>query len=409
MAGDAFTLSLTDIANGGQAVGHWREKTIFVPYAIPGEEVRARIVEDKGRYAFAEGVAVLDPSADRVLPACPHFTHCGGCHWQHMDYHAQLALKTDIVADQLERVGGFAAVQVAPTLPAPQQWGYRHEALLLPLGGGNLGYRGAKGGVLPIEDCPILTPALLELWAGLDLDLPTLTRVVLRDNGAGEMMLTLGTTDDEAPALELDLGVSVNFLLSDNEPANLIGATHLHYPILGRVYRVTAGAFWRSNPPQIATLAALVQDWLNLGGDESILDLYAGVGLFSGVLAGAANLVTCVDSYPPAMHDAEENLGEFDNVTVIEGGVGDVLLAEDEAYDIALLDPPPSGLGVEVIDALGAVLPPRLVYIADDPATLARDAKRLHERYHYTLEGVQPIDFEPQTFRTVSAAYLYRG
>jgi 23S rRNA (uracil1939-C5)-methyltransferase len=409
---DLIELTLTDIANGGQALGRQGDKTIFVPYAIPGETLTARIVEDRGRYAFAEGVQLLDASLDRVMPTCPHFgpKRCGGCQWQHIDYPAQLALKTDILVDQLSRIGGFEDAPVQMTLSSPQLWHYRHEAILYPLPDARLGFRSTDGkSPFLTEECYIITPNLLILSDQLDLQLDTLTEVILRDNSAGDCMVALSTTDDVPPELEMDIAASVNFLLSDREPANLIGSTHLTYHILGKPYRVTAGSFWRCQPTQIETLAALLVQWVNLQGNESILDLYGGVGLFSGVLAPYANLVTCVDSYPPAMTDAEENLQEFDNIDVIEADVAEALanLPEDH-YDIAIFDPPKEGLSLEVIDALEAVLPDRVVYIGEDPATLSRDLKRLHQRYGYQLDQIQPLDFEPHTYRTVTAAHLHR-
>jgi 23S rRNA (uracil1939-C5)-methyltransferase len=409
---DSIELTLTDIANGGQALGRHGNKTIFVPYAIPGETLTARIVEDRGRYAFAEGVRLLDASADRVMPTCPHFgpQRCGGCHWQHIDYPAQLALKTDILADQLSRIGGFEDVPLQMTLPSPALWHYRHEVILYPLPDGKLGFRSTDGkSPFLIDECHVIAPQLLILLDQLDLQLDTLSEAILRDNGAGDWMVILSTADDEPPELEMDIAASVNFLLSDCEPANLIGSTHLIYHILGKPYRVTAGSFWRCQPVQIEALAKLVVTWLDLQGHESILDLYGGVGLFSGVLAPQANLVTCVDSYPPAMTDAEENLQAFDNVDVIEADVADALvnLPEDH-YDAVILDPPKEGLSLEVVDGLEAVLPPRMVYIGEDPATLARDLKRLHERYGYQLDSVQPVDFEPHTYRTVTAVHLHR-
>jgi 23S rRNA (uracil1939-C5)-methyltransferase len=243
----------------------------------------------------------------------------------------------------------------------------------------------------------------------LDFELATLTHVILRENGLGDLMVILSTEDDEAPELEVDLSASVNFLLSDNEPANLIGSTHLNYQLMGRKFRATAGSFIRGNLHQTETLLTTLRDWLDLRGDESILDLYCGVGLIAATLAPDANLVTCVDSYPPAMTDAEENLADFDNVDLIEGDVADVLpdLAE-ESYHVAILDPPAEGMSTDAIDALESALPPRLIYIGDDPATLSRDAKRLAARYDYRLGKVQPIDFEPQTFRTVTLADFHR-
>ncbi len=404
---EVFRLEITDIANGGQGIGRYKGRPIFVPFTIPGEEITARIVENRGKYAFGEGVQVLAASNDRLLPPCQHFgpKRCGGCQWQHMTYEAQLALKTDIVIDQFIRIGGFNNPPVRLTLPSPKQWAYNHQAVFYPLSEGKLGYRTIDGKKLfAVEECPITVPDILELAARLDLDLPTLTRVKIMDNGRGDQMIILSTSDDEPPELELDFSTSVNFLTEDNEPANLIGSTHLKYDVLGRSYRVTAGSFFRSNLEQIETLANVVLNMLHLTGTENALDLYAGVGILGSVIAPQVSLVTCVESYPPAATDAEENVPE--NVDVIEGAVADVLPDLEESYPIAVLDPPPQGMDKADMDALGAVNPTQVVYVGQDPATLARDTKRLVERFGYTLQAVQPIDFEPQTFRTVSAAYL---
>lgn len=409
MPSSIFPLAITDIANGGQGIGRHEGKPIFVPYTIPGEEITARIVTDKGRYAFGEGVQVLAASADRVQPSCQHFgpKRCGGCQWQHMNYQAQLALKTDIVADQLSRIGNFNDVPVLMTFPSPKQWEYQHQALFYPIKGGKLAYKATDGEPrIIVEECPITVPAILEVAEKLDLDIPTLSHVKILDNGQGEQMIILSTSDDEPPELELDFNASVNFLTEDNEPANLIGATHLIYKLLGRSFRVTAGSFLRSNLAQIETLVNVVLGMLKIKGDENVLDLYAGVGIFSSVLAPKVGLVTCIESYPPSATDAEENLQDFDNVDVIEGGVADVLPDLEEKYQIAVIDPPPQGMDRFDIDALEPFQPAQIVYIGQDPATLARDTKRLVERFGYTLHQVQPIDFEPQTFRTVSVAYL---
>lgn len=410
---EPFELELTDITHGGQSLGRHDGKAIFVPYTIPGELITARITEDHGRYAFAEGLRVLDPSADRVLPRCGHFgaSHGACSTWQHMDYAAQLALKTDIVLSQLERIGKLADVPIEMCLPSPSQWHYRHEVLLKPNAAGKLSFVADDGNTpFDIENCHLLSDDLSQWLPQLDIDLDTLQQATLRTNGQGQVMLMLSTRDDEPPELEIDLPISVNFLLSDSEPANLIGATHLTYHLNGHALRVTAGSAMRSNLQQVAVLMQLINDWLDLDGQECILDLYGGVGVFSAMLAQQANLITCVDSYPPAMTDAEENLAAYDNVNVIEGRVATILqnIPDDEPYQIAIVDPPAQGLDKDTLDALQTVNLERLIYIADDPATLARDAQHLMGKMGFTLDVVQPLDFEPQTYRTVTVAHFHK-
>ncbi len=410
MPDERIEIELDEMVHGGQALARHEGRVIFVPYAIPGERIAARIVDDRGRYAFAEGVTLLEPSPVRVRPRCPHFGpgRCGGCHFQHIDYDAQPRFKQDVVVDQFTRIGGFDDPPVLPTIPSPDAWRYRSHATFHVNETGALCFVGTDGeSLIPVEECHIIRPELLELFDELDLNIPNLTRVRLQVGSAGDGMVILSTDDDQPPELHVDLPVSVNFLLSDTEPANLIGASHTVYTVHGRRFRVTAGGFFQVNVPQAETLVDLVLDRLDLRGDESVLDLYAGVGLFTAFIAERAALVTSIESYPPAVTDADENLAEFDNVDLIEGSVQEVFPQLAEAYDAVVLDPPRSGLHVTALDALAAMEPPRIVYVSCDPATQARDAKRL-ARKGYRLVEVQPVDMFPQTFHIESVATFER-
>ncbi len=411
---DAFDLEMMAMAHGGMALGRHRNKTIFVPYAIPGELIAVQVTENKGRIAFAEGVRLLDASADRVFPRCPHFgpRRCGGCQWQHIDYPAQLLIKQDVLADQLERVGGFADADIQPVIPSPDQWRYNYHMLLRADAAGVLGFIGADGvSIYPVDECHVLHPALMTLYEQFDLDFTALDGLKLQigTNGAA-MLILLVKNEEDVPELTIDLPASVNILLPDDEPVNLIGDAHSTYAIGGRDFRVTAGSAIRANIAQIDTLARVVVDLLGLPPKATILDLYAGVGVFSAYLASDASLVTLVESHPPAVTDADENLRDFENVDVIEGTAEEFLsgLDEEPDYDAAVLDPPPNGLSIEAVDLLGESGIPRLVYISSDPATLARDAKRL-VAHGYTLGRVQPIDFDPHTYLIESVAVFNRN
>ena len=411
MSEQSFELTLHGMAHGGRAVGRHAGKAIFVPYAIPGERITARITDERKRYAFAEGVTLLQASPQRVLPRCVHFGPggCGGCHFQHIAYEAQLQYKREVVADQLQRIGGFSDPPVLPTLPSPQPWAYRSHATFHVDAAGRLCFVGTDNTALvPIEECRILRLELLELLTLLDLDVPELERVRLQVGSApDDRMIVLSTRDDSVPELLTDLPVSVNFLLSDNEPVNLIGESHVRYTVRGRTFRVTAGGFFQVNLPVAELLIGEVLDRLALRGDETVLDLYAGVGLFTAFLAERAALVTSVESYPPAVTDADVNLAEFDNVDLIEGSVEAVLPALSEHYDAVVLDPPRSGVDVRVLDALGELAPRTVVMVSCEPSTLARDARRL-ARKGYRLLSVQPLDMFPQTYHVESVAHFAR-
>lgn len=401
---------LEAMPHGGAAMGHYLRQPVFVPYTIPGERVRARIVEEQGRVARAEGITLLDASADRVFPACPHFgpNKCGRCQWQHIDYAAQLLLKQDVLADQLDRIAGLGEADVRPVIPAPEVWGYNYHMTLLPTPDGRLGFTSTDGRmVYPIEECHILHPALLELLLTLELDVEGLRRLTPRLGSDGAHMVMLTTEGDAVPELETDLPTSVNLVLEDNEPVNLIGDSHSYYDVGGARFQVTAGSYFRANVAQLPTLAQVVLDLLGLRDGEDVLDLYGGVGFFSRFLAPTAGLVTLVESYPPAATDADVNLTDFENVDIVEGSVEEVLENVEEPFSAAIVDPPSRGLSDAVALGLAEAGVERLVYVSSDPASLAHDCNRLAKQ-GYRLAVAQPIDLNPQTYYVDTVALFVR-
>lgn len=402
-------LTLHDMAHGGSAIGRHDKRLVFVPYAIPGETVRARVMRSAKGVDFAQGEVLLDASADRVDAPCPHFGpgRCWGCQWQHIAYDAQRLLKYDVLADQLSRLGKFddptLEAAMRPTLASPEPWGYLHHLTFSRLPDGRLGLPRAEGRQLEaIEVCYLLHPDLMTLYEQLDLDFPQMEQLTLALGDDAQTMLTLHLSAEEAPELSADFATSVNLILPDHEPMNLVGDSSLTYTIAERPFRVTVGAFFRANVAQIEPLIGEVLRALKLDAlpGQSVLDLYAGVGLFSAFIAPRAELVTLVESYPPAATDADVNLDAFDNVDIVEGSVEAVLadLREAEAtYDAAVVDPPASGLSAAALRDLIALVPERIAYVSSDPATLARDGRKLSAA-GYRLTRVQPIDSAPQTY-----------
>lgn len=406
---DTFEVEIDGMAHGGSGIGRYRRRTVFVPFTIPGERVLARPVSEQEHLIHAEGVRLLEASADRVYPACSPFgvNGCVRCHWQHIAYNAQLLLKQDVLADQLERVGKVQQVDIRPTIPSPVEWGYHYHMTFLVTPDGKLGLPGRNPRqIVSSHDCQLLHPDLLALYDTLDLELEGISRVRLQLDSDGAQMLILTVTEDAAPELEADFPASVNLILPSNEPVNLIGDSHSRYEIDGRSFRVTAGSFIRPNIAQLTPLSRALGDLLQIQPDEQALDLYAGVGIFSAMLAARAERVTLVESYPPAVTDADMNLSDFENVDVFEGGVDNVLEALDERYDVAVIDPPSGGVSGKLVDELARLRVKRIAYVSDDPGTLARDTRRL-AKAGYQLAGVQPIDLSPQTYYVDSIALYY--
>lgn len=414
--GRQVELAISDMAQGGRGLAKLDGKTVFVPYTIPGESVCAEITSQRGSVLFARGIRLRAASADRAAPRCSHFGpgRCWECQWQHIDYEAQLLLKQDVLADQLSRQGELPDelinAALRPVLPAPEAWAYNHTLRLRRDKHGSWGLRRESGGFEAIDECRITHPDLLELLAQLDLDYAPARRMTLRRGGDGRLMLIFDVTSEEEPDLRTDLPLSVNLILPDREPINLIGDAFSHYTIAGHDFRVTAGSSMRSNIAGVDQLVNQVIQALRLQGDERALDLYAGVGIFSAFLAQRADLVTLVESYPPAANDADVNLQILDNVDVVEGQVEAVLsdmAREGARYDVAVADPPSAGLGSALIEDLTKLGVVRLVYVSGDPASLARDSRQLIKA-GYHLRAVQPIDLAPQTYYISAVATFER-
>lgn len=408
---------MTDMAHGGSALGRHNGKLVFVPYTIPGEDITVKITGDKGKVLFGQGEQLLAASGDRVTPQCIHFGQgrCWGCHWQHISYEVQLLLKQDVLADQLSRLGKIpdSVIESAlrPVAPSQDEWDYNFQMTLSRSKEGEWGYQRQNGySIEPMDECHVVHPDLLDLYEELDLDYERAQRMTLQRGTDGRLMVIFEIDQEEDPDLVTDLPLSVNLILPDNEPINLIGDAHSTFTIGERDFRVTAGGYIRPNIGMIEFLMIEVMKRLKLSGHEKVLDLYAGVGIYSAFIAPRAELVTLVESYPPAVTDADLNLMEYDNIDVVEGQVEEVLLDmidEESEYDVAIVDPPNSGLGEGVIQSLLKLGVQRVVYVSGDPASLARDSKILISA-GFRLEDIQPMDLSPQTYY-IDAVALFEG
>jgi len=399
------------MAHGGDALGRHEGKVIFVPYAMPGEEALVEIVQDKGRYARARLIEILTPSPHRVDPPCPHFGpgKCGGCQWQHIAYQAQLELKAAVVGNQLARLGRLPDVPVKRPIPSASPWHYRNHVQFSVSDDGRLGFVATTGRrVETIEMCYLLHPILEELFAALDLELPGLARLSLRAGvNTGDLMMIFKTHDDLPPALESDLPVSCVLLLSDGTPVNLIGSNHITEVVAGRRFRVSATSFFQVNTAAAEELVRVVSEYLAPAGDEVLLDAYCGVGTFALSLADQVGQVIGIEEDARAVADANLNAAGLANVEFIEGSVEALLSKLDRRIDLAVLDPPRQGCKPDALRALIELAPHRIVYVSCDPATLARDARKLTDG-GYQLVEVQSVDMFPQTYHIESVALFGR-
>ena len=407
---DTFEIRMNSLVYGGAALGRLPDgRAVFVPFALHGELVRIRPVEEKRGHMRAELVEVLEPAPCRAVPRCPHFTICGGCHYQHLDYPAQLTAKTGILAEQLRRIGGLSDVPIRPAVPSPLPWNYRNQVQFHLTPQGKLGFqRAGSEQVVPILECHLPENAINQVWPQIDLEpLPGLERISLRAGSDGELLLVLESSDPQPLAFSVEeLPVSAVHL-GPGGALVLAGSESIWLDVLERSFRVSAASFFQVNTPQAE---AMVRHVLQLVGPEplnTVLDVYCGVGLFSAFLAPLARRLVGIELSPAACDDFAVNLDEYDHVELYEADAEGVLSSVSFQPDLILVDPPRAGLERSALDGLLAQKAPRLIYISCDPATLGRDARRLVAG-GYHLVQVTPIDLFPQTYHIESISLWQR-
>ena len=346
----------------------------------------------------AELVEVMEPSPERIEPKCRHFTVCGGCHYQHISYPAQLQVKKDILRDQLNRIGKIPDPPVQPVTASAREWNYRNHVQFHLTHEGRLGYVGANGrSVVPITECHLPENSLNELWPGLEFD-PGLEfkRISLRLGDNGESMLVLESDDPEPPELQLEADLSVVHLTGDDVVV-MAGDETLHLSVLDRVFQVSADSFFQVNTGMAGKMVEYLLEHLKVSSMTTLLDVYCGVGLFSKFFASRVGRLIGVEVSPSACQDFAANLDEFDNVSLYEAPAEAVLPVLDVTPDAAILDPPRAGLDKRVLEALLSLGPARIAYVSCDPSTLGRDAGRLIAGGYHLLQ-VTPFDLFPQTY-----------
>ena len=385
--GDRFSVTIEKVAHGGHFIARHLGAVIFVRHAIPGEECVVELTSVGSSFNRGDVVEVITPSEDRATAPCvyAHAKGCGGCDFQHITPARQRELKRDVIIESFARIAkkqvDVEVIEVGPSL------GWRTHFGAVTTNSGNLGfYKSRSHSVVPITDCRI---------AAQGLNLPELAskkwkgnqRIEISLSNTGEVTVASGAARVEGP---LDL-------ISGSDPA--------HYKVGEKVLEVSQKAFWQSHEkaPQVLTKAVLELAKPLLG--EKILDLYGGVGLFTSVLleaVGEDGRVDLVEGSKAATADATRNFSGHPNVGVHTGDVGKILPRFAQA-DVIVLDPPREGAGREVLQHASALAPRAIVYVACDPAALARDVTYLEE-YGYSMDSLSAYDLFPMTHHIESVA-----
>ncbi len=377
------------------------EKVIFIKGAIPGEVVEARIEEKKKDYSIASVVNVVEPSESRVEPPCRVFGICGGCQLQFASHEKQLEMKDEILLDSLARIGGIETV-LEPAL-SDAQWHYRYRAQFKVSNRHEIGFfRESSREVVTFEECPLLKRGINEL----------LKKIKEQDLGRNlsEIHVALGDTpvvllkgkECDAAVFEKFIAIGVSGIAYGDTLS--YGGAYAGFDLNGLRYTVSPGTFFQSHWDLNRKVVNFVLDSKAPWEGKRVLDLYAGAGNFSIPLAARASEVVAVEEDPRAAGDALRNLelNAIKNCRVVRSSAEK--FKSQKKFDVVFLDPPRLGLSSEVVRKILENPFDNIVYVSCNPATLARDIKKLSAKYE--LQSVGQIDFFPQTYHIETVSFL---
>ena len=435
-----FIVTIEDMNEDGAGVGKVDGYIWFVKDAVIGDVVRAKAMKMKKSYGFARLVEVLEPSASRVIPSCPVARQCGGCQLQAMSYEEQLKFKERKVMNNLIRIGKFDEdeIHMLPIMGMEQPWRYRNKAQF-PFGRNKDGnivtgfYAGRTHDIVEQEDCLLGVEENREILSIIRNFMEEykiepyneethrgLVRHVLIRKGfqTGELMVCLVINGRKLPgqqalterlleipgmtSISLNVNQEKTNVILGKELINLWGEGHITDYIGAVQYRISPLSFYQVNPVQTERLYGTALEYAGLTGNETVWDLYCGIGTISLFLAQKAKQVYGVEIVPQAIDDAKENarLNHMENVEFFVGKAEEVLPEQYERNqiyaDVIVVDPPRKGCDEKCLETIVKMSPKRVVYVSCNSSTLARDVKYLEER-GYRTERVRCVDMFPHS------------
>jgi tRNA (uracil-5-)-methyltransferase len=436
--GQEFPLTIKRLGINGEGVGYFKKQVVFVPGALPGEEVVVEATNIQPKYAEAKIKKIRKKSPYRVQPLCPVYEQCGGCQLQHLDYEAQLREKRDIVIQAFERHCRIPVekLQIQPTVGMDHPWNYRNKSQF------QVGKRKEKviaglyglnsHQLIDISECLIqhqatnrvtnIVKMILE-----DLRIPIyderkrtgLVRTIVARVGfhTGDVQLVLITAKKDIPRKELfvaeikrrlpevksivqNINGQKTSLIFGEETLLLEGEEYIQEVLGDLSFELSARAFFQLNPLQTAKLYDEVKKAAALTGKEKVVDAYCGVGTIGLWLAKEAGEIRGMDIIPEAIEDAKKNAAKhgFTNATYMTGKAETLLpkwVKEGWKPDVVIVDPPRTGCDDQLLRTILQVKPKKIVYVSCNPSSLARDIDRLSQLY--TIDYIQPVDMFPHT------------
>jgi len=390
--GQRLTVDIEKIAHGGHFIArhestNGKKAVIFVRHAIPGERVEIEITSTSANFIRADVVEVISASSDRVQAPCQYSNRngCGGCDFQHISITRQRALKSEVIKEQFERIAKMDISVDVEDVGEPLHWRTRVTATTDH--NGALGFYSSRSHrVIPVKECLIAIPEI-GIAAMSAQKLSPDVRIEIAYSSEGERMVA------EAPKS------------GDGKFRQNTGPAVLHERVGDQLLQVSQRSFWQGHKRAPEVLTDVVRDFAQLQEGEKVLDLYGGVGLFTAAClkdVGASGAIHLVEGSKDATADAKSNFAAQSNIEISTGDVAKIITRINRA-DVVILDPPREGAGKEVAQEITRLSPRSIVYVACDPAALARDAAYLRE-YGYQLEKIRAFDLFPMTHHIESVA-----
>ena len=436
---EVFEIEITGMTDEGDGVGRAEGKAVFVPYTIIGETVRIIIVKVLKNYAFGKILDIIKPSEARLKAECKYFYKCGGCQLWHMNIEKELEYKRQKVTDCLKRIGGLD-IEAEPVLCPSSRTRYRNKAQF-PVTPEGIGfYRRNSHDVIPIDDCIIqderdkaVTEAVAEwknkygISAYNEADDSGDLRHIYTRSGKNGVLITLVTRTSKLPnkaeLIKTLTGLDVKIAgivqnINDCRTNVVLGRKNITLwgdscliDSIGNVkFKISPMSFYQINPKSTLKLYELVEEMANLTGKEVLWDLYCGIGTIGLFLAKKAKKVIGIEIVPDAIENARENarLNDIDNAEFYCGKAEKLagrLSKNCGRPDVVILDPPRKGCDIELLKAVAAAKPKRVIYVSCKPSTLARDLKIMREFGYETLRAV-PVNMFPSSYHVETAVLL---
>ena len=390
--GQRLTVDIEKIAHGGHFIArheseNGKKAVIFVRHAIPGEKVEIEITSTSSNFIRADVINVISPSPDRVQAPCAysHRDGCGGCDFQHISIARQRALKSEVIKEQFERIAKMDISVEVEEVGEPLHW--RTRVTATTDSNGALGFYSSRSHrVVPVKDCLIALPEI-GIAAMSTQKLSPDVRIEIAYSSEGERMVA------EAPKS------------GDGKFRQNTGPAILHERVGEELLQVSQRSFWQGHKRAPEVLTEVVRNFAQLQEGEVVLDLYGGVGLFTSAClkdVGASGSIHLIEGSKDATADAKNNFASQSNVEISTGDVVKIITRINRA-DVVILDPPREGAGKEVVQEITRLTPRAIVYVACDPAALARDTAYLKEN-GYNLEKIRACDLFPMTHHIESIA-----